>query len=429
MFKPENIKIGVIGLGYVGLPLAVAFAEKYTVVGYDINTQRIASLNNGTDETGEVADDDLKAVLNTLSNSIGLTLSDDIASLNNANVYIITVPTLIYENKEPDFRFLFKAAETIGSILKKNDTVIFESTVYPGATEEECVPILEQYSDLQYNTDFFVGYSPERINPGDKKNTLKSIIKLTSGSNEDTRLFVDTLYASIITAGTYSVSSIKIAEAAKVIENSQRDINIAFVNELSKVFAPMGIPTREVLEAAATKWNFLNFVPGLVGGHCIGINPYFLVHKSTALGYVPNLILDGRKINESMPSFVADQIILHLAKRRVLPKDASVLILGATFKENCPDTRNSKVKELIKSLAVYESNISVYDPIAIGLEHTGFNIYTDINALQNLQFDSIILAVSHIEFANVGWEKYLKPEGFIFDIKGFLPVSEKVIQL
>ena len=429
MFKTGNIKIGVIGLGYVGLPLAVAFAEKYTVVGYDINTQRITSLNNGTDETGEVADHDLKTVLDTSTNQLGLTLSADLELLNSANVYIITVPTLIFENKEPDFRLLFKAAETIGSILKKNDTIIFESTVYPGATEEECVPILEQFSGLQYNKDFFVGYSPERINPGDKKNTLKSIIKLTSGSNEDTRLFVDSLYASIITAGTYSVGSIKIAEAAKVIENSQRDINIAFVNELSKVFAPMGIPTREVLEAAATKWNFLNFVPGLVGGHCIGINPYFLVHKSTALGYVPNLILDGRKINESMPSFVADQIILHLAKRRVLPQDASVLILGATFKENCPDTRNSKVKELIKSLVVYESNISVYDPIAIGLEHTGFNIYTDINALQNLQFDSIVLAVSHTEFANVKWENYLKREGFIFDIKGFLPVSEKVIQL
>ena len=429
MFKTGNIKIGVIGLGYVGLPLAVAFAEKYTVVGYDINTQRITSLNNGTDETGEVADHDLKTVLDTSTNQLGLTLSADLELLNSANVYIITVPTLIFENKEPDFRLLFKAAETIGSILKKNDTIIFESTVYPGATEEECVPILEQFSGLQYNKDFFVGYSPERINPGDKKNTLKSIVKLTSGSNEDTRLFVDSLYASIITAGTYSVGSIKIAEAAKVIENSQRDINIAFVNELSKVFAPMGIPTREVLEAAATKWNFLNFVPGLVGGHCIGINPYFLVHKSTALGYVPNLILDGRKINESMPSFVADQIILHLAKRRVLPQDASVLILGATFKENCPDTRNSKVKELIKSLVVYESNISVYDPIAIGLEHTGFNIYTDINALQNLQFDSIVLAVSHTEFANVKWENYLKREGFIFDIKGFLPVSEKVIQL
>ena len=429
MFKPENIKIGIIGLGYVGLPLAVAFAEKYTVVGYDINTERIASLNNGTDETGEVADLDLKTALDTSTKQFGLTLSADLELLKSANVYIITVPTLVYENKEPDFRFLFKAAETIGSILKKNDTVIFESTVYPGATEEECVPILEQFSGLQYNTDFFVGYSPERINPGDKKNTLKSIIKLTSGSNEDTRLFVDTLYASIIPAGTYSVGSIKIAEAAKVIENSQRDINIAFVNELSKVFAPMGIPTREVLEAAATKWNFLNFVPGLVGGHCIGINPYFLVHKSTALGYVPNLILDGRKINESMPSFVADQIILHLAKRRVLPQDASVLILGATFKENCPDTRNSKVKELIKSLAVFESNICVYDPIAIGLEHDGFNIYTDINTLQNLQFDSIILAVSHTEFDNVKWENYLKQEGFIFDIKGFLPVSEKVIQL
>ena len=429
MFKPENIKIGVIGLGYVGLPLAVAFAEKYTVVGYDINTQRIASLNSGTDETGEVADHDLKAALDTSTNQLGLTLSADLELLQSANVYIITVPTLIYENKEPDFRFLYKAAETIGSILTKNDTVIFESTVYPGATEEECVPILEQFSGLQYNTDFFVGYSPERINPGDKKNTLKSIVKLTSGSNEDTRLFVDTLYASIITAGTYSVGSIKIAEAAKVIENSQRDINIAFVNELSKVFAPMGIPTREVLEAAATKWNFLNFVPGLVGGHCIGINPYFLVHKSSALGYVPNLILDGRMINESMPSFVAEQIVLHLAKRRVLPQDAIILILGATFKENCPDTRNSKVLDLIDRLLVYEPTISVYDPIAVGLVTNSIEIIKEISAIEGKLFDCIVLAVSHSAFLSTNWIPYLQPEGFIYDIKGFLPVSERVIQL
>ena len=429
MFKPENIKIGIVGLGYVGLPLAVAFAEKYTVVGYDINTQRIASLNSGTDETGEVADHDLKAALDTSTNQIGLTLSADLELLQSANVYIITVPTLIYENKEPDFRFLYKAAETIGSILKKNDTVIFESTVYPGATEEECVPILEQFSGLQYNTDFFVGYSPERINPGDKKNTLKSIVKLTSGSNEDTRLFVDTLYASIITAGTYSVGSIKIAEAAKVIENSQRDINIAFVNELSKVFAPMGIPTREVLEAAATKWNFLNFVPGLVGGHCIGINPYFLVHKSSALGYVPNLILDGRKINESMPSFVAEQIVLQLAKRKKLPQASKILILGATFKENCPDTRNSKVFDLIKSLKVYEPSISVYDPIAVGLVTSSIEIIKEISAIEGKLFDCIVLAVSHSAFLSTNWIPYLQPDGFIYDIKGFLPVSERVIQL
>ena len=429
MFKPENIKIGIIGLGYVGLPLAVAFAEKYAVVGYDINTHRIASLINGTDETGEVADHDLKAALDTSSNQIGLSISDDLELLKNANVYIITVPTLIFENKEPDFRFLFNAAETIGSILKKNDTVIFESTVYPGATEEECVPILEQSSGLKYNTDFFVGYSPERINPGDKKNTLKSIIKLTSGSNEDTRLFVDTLYASIITAGTYSVNSIKIAEAAKVIENSQRDINIAFVNELSKVFAPMGIPTREVLEAAATKWNFLNFVPGLVGGHCIGINPYFLVHKSSALGYVPNLILDGRKINESMPSFVADQIVLQLAKRKILPQASKILILGATFKENCPDTRNSKVFDLIGSLSVYEPTISVYDPVAIGLTTSNIELINEITALEGQQFDCIVLAVSHSIFLAIEWNHFLQLDGFIYDIKGFLPLSEKVIQL
>lgn len=429
MFKPENIKIGVIGLGYVGLPLAVAFAEKFKVVGYDINAIRVAELNNGIDKTEEVANNDLKTVLTNSTDKKGLHLSAAIESLKDANVYIITVPTLIYENKEPDFRFLFKAAETIGSILKNKDTVIFESTVYPGATEEECVPILEKFSGLKYNTDFFVGYSPERINPGDKKNTLKSIVKLTSGSNEPTRLFVDTLYASIINAGTYSVSSIKIAEAAKVIENSQRDINIAFVNELSKVFAPMGIPTREVLEAAATKWNFLNFVPGLVGGHCIGINPYFLVHKSSSLGYVPNLILDGRKINESMPSFVAEQVVLQLAKRKVLPQLANMLILGATFKENCPDTRNSKVKDLINSLTEYEAKVNVYDPYAIGLKESGLNLFTEIKKLKEQAFDCIVLAVAHTEFATIEWVNYLKPEGFIYDIKGFLPQHEKVIQL
>ena len=431
MFRPQNISIGIIGLGYVGLPLAVAFAEKYSVTGFDINDSRIDALNKYSDETGEVDLADLQKVIvkNNAAGNNGLYLSSDKESLSSCNVFIVTVPTLIHPNKEPDFRFLFTASETIGTILKKGDTVIYESTVYPGATEEECVPILEKVSGLKYNLDFFVGYSPERINPGDKKNTLKTIVKLTSGSNEAAKLFVNSLYESIIDAGTFPVSSIKVAEAAKVIENTQRDINIAFVNELSRIFAQMNIPTQEVLQAAGTKWNFLNFVPGLVGGHCIGINPYFLVHKSSALGYVPDLILDGRKINESMPSFIAEQIVIHLAKRKKLPQSAKVLILGTTFKENCPDIRNSKVGNLIVSLQEYEINISVYDPVAVGLNTASVKSINSFNELANQQFDCIILAVAHSEFRDTDWAKYLHPEGFIYDIKGFLPKGENVIQL
>ena len=431
MFRPENISIGIIGLGYVGLPLAVAFAEKYTVTGFDINSSRITALNNHSDETGEVSSEDLQKFIVTHLNAgrKGLYLSSEKESIGACNVYIVTVPTLILANKEPDFRFLFSASETIGSILKKGDTVIYESTVYPGATEEECVPILEKVSGLKYNVDFFVGYSPERINPGDKKYTLKTIVKLTSGSNEATKVFVNSLYDSIIDAGTFPVSSIKVAEAAKVIENTQRDINIAFVNELSRIFAQMNIPTQEVLQAAGTKWNFLKFVPGLVGGHCIGINPYFLVHKSSTLGYIPELILDGRKINESMPSFVAEQIVLHLAKRKVLPQSAKVLILGATFKENCPDTRNSKVSNLIASLQEYEVNISIYDPVATGLSIPDVSLINFSDELADQQFDCIILTVAHAEFKGTDWTKYLQPEGFIYDIKGFIPASNRVIQL
>ena len=431
MFRPESINIGIVGLGYVGLPLAVAFAEKYSVTGFDINSSRIAALNNYSDETGEVGLADLKKVIvkNNVAGTKGLFLSSDKESLRSCNIFIVTVPTLIHANKEPDFRFLFSASETIGSLLKKGDTVIYESTVYPGVTEEECVPILEKVSGLPFNVDFFVGYSPERINPGDKKHTLKTIVKLTSGSNEETKLLVNLIYASIIDAGTFPVSSIKIAEAAKVIENTQRDINIAFVNELSRIFALMNIPTKEVLQAAGTKWNFLNFVPGLVGGHCIGINPYFLVHKSSALGYVPQLILDGRKINESMPSFVAEQIVLQLAKRKVLPQSANVLILGATFKENCPDTRNSKVGNLIESLQEYEVSISIYDSVAIGLNTASLKSTNNFNDLIDQQFDCIILAVAHTEFKDTDWTKYLHSQGFIYDIKGFLPKGENVIQL
>ena len=418
MFQLENIKIGIVGLGYVGLPLAIAFAEKYTVTGYDINTTRITELNKGIDETGEVSSEDL-------NKADKLNLSCSLKDLANCTVYIITVPTLINQDKEPDFKFLYNASETIASLLKKGDTVIYESTVYPGATEEECIPILEQLSGLTLNKDFFVGYSPERINPGDKKNTLKTIVKLTSGSNEATRIFVDELYGSIITAGTYSVSSIKVAEAAKVIENTQRDINIAFVNELSQILAPMAVSTQEVLAAAGTKWNFLKFTPGLVGGHCIGINPYFLSYKSTSLGYTPQLILNSRRINEGMPLFVAEQIILHLAKRQIAPSTAKLLILGTSFKENCPDVRNSKVLELIEKLAEYKVQLTVFDPIVVGME----TVVADIAAPPHQQFDCIVLAVAHNEFLLTNWSDYLSANGFIYDIKGFLPVNSNTIRL
>jgi len=418
MFKPESIKIGIVGLGYVGLPLAIAFAEKYTVTGYDINAKRINELNKSIDETGEVSTDDL-------NNADKLTLTSSLNELSNCNVFIITVPTLINQYKEPDFRFLFKASEDIASILKKGDTVIYESTVYPGATEEECIPILEKISGLTLNIDFFVGYSPERINPGDKKNTLKTIVKLTSGSNEATRVFVDHLYSSIITAGTCSVSSIKVAEAAKVIENTQRDINIAFVNELSQILAPMAVSTQEVLAAAGTKWNFLKFTPGLVGGHCIGINPYFLSYKSSTLGYTPQLILNSRRINEGMPLFVAEQIILHLAKRQISPVVAKILILGASFKENCPDVRNSKVLELISNLEEYKVQLTVFDPIVAGMD----SVVSDIKVLQHLQFDCIVLAVPHNDFLITNWSDYLSTSGFIYDIKGFLPLATNTIRL
>lgn len=413
-------KISIIGLGYVGLPLARLFATKYNVVGFDINTARILELNSGIDSTLEIESDMLNAVLKSENNSSnGLFVTSDKSNISDSSVYIITVPTPVDNNNNPDLTPLIKASETVGSVLKKNDIVVYESTVYPGATEEDCIPVLERVSGLKFNLDFFVGYSPERINPGDKEKTVEKILKVTSGSNAETAETVDKLYSSVITAGTYKATSIKVAEAAKVIENSQRDINIAFVNELSKIFHTLGIDTNEVLQAAGTKWNFLPFKPGLVGGHCIGVDPYYLAQKAESMGYIPELILAGRRMNESMASYVASQVVKLMLAKNIHIKDAKVLILGATFKENCPDIRNTKIIDLVNSLKEYSMEVEVYDPIAdsVGLEH-----YYQIKLKQtiDIQYDAVVLAVSHTEFYQLDIKSMIKSTGVIYDIKGLL---------
>lgn len=413
-------KISIIGLGYVGLPLARLFATKYNVVGFDINTSRIDELNSGFDSTLEIDSDMLKAVLKSTNNTEkGLFVSTDKSTIADSNIYIITVPTPVDNNNNPDLTPLIKASETVGIVLKKNDIVVYESTVYPGATEEDCIPVLEKVSGLKYNMDFFVGYSPERINPGDKEKTVEKILKVTSGSNPDTAEIVDKLYNSVITAGTFKAASIKVAEAAKVIENSQRDINIAFVNELSKIFHTLGIDTNEVLEAAGTKWNFLPFKPGLVGGHCIGVDPYYLAQKAESMGYMPELILAGRRMNESMATYVASQVVKLMLAKNIHIQDANVLVLGATFKENCPDIRNTKIIDLVDSLKEYSMNVEVYDPVAdgVGLEH-----HYKIKLKQTLdsKYDAVILAVSHKEFNQLDIKSMIKPIGVVYDIKGIL---------
>lgn len=369
-------KLAIIGLGYVGLPLARLFATKYPVVGFDINLKRIQELQQGTDSTLEVEDTVLQSVLvkenpfnchpELVSGSMGLGLycSSDISDIQEANVYIVTVPTPVDKNNRPDLTPLYKASETVGKVLKKGDIVIYESTVYPGVTEEECVPVLERISGLQFNVDFFAGYSPERINPGDKEHTVEKILKVTAGSTPEIGEKVDALYKSVITAGTHLAPTIKVAEAAKVIENSQRDINIAFVNELAKIFQLMGIDTHEVLKAAGTKWNFLPFKPGLVGGHCIGVDPYYLAQKAQELGYHPEIILAGRRLNDSMGEYVATQVVKTMIKKDIKVNGAQVLVLGITFKENCPDVRNTKVVDVVKALQDYGTHITIYDPWA-----------------------------------------------------------------
>ena len=418
----KDIKIAIIGLGYVGLPLARLFATKYAVVGFDINQKRINELQSGNDVTLEVEEDVLKATLKNENNAeLGLFFSYNIDDIKTCNYYIVTVPTPIDKNNKPNLKPLYKSSETVGKVLKKGDIVIYESTVYPGVTEDECIPILENISKLKFNKDFYAGYSPERINPGDKLHTVDKILKVTSGSTPETGKKVDDLYASVITAGTYLAPSIKVAEAAKVIENSQRDINIAFVNELAKIFNLMDIDTHSVLEAAGTKWNFLPFKPGLVGGHCIGVDPYYLAQKAIAVGYHPEIILAGRRVNDSMGQYVASEVIKLMAQNNILIKGAKVLVLGITFKENCPDVRNTKVVDVINQLKSYGTDVTIYDPWAnqdaVNLE---YNLQTT-KELPNGKFDAIVLAVAHKEFLqNEGFQTKLKEHGILYDVKGVL---------
>jgi len=412
-------KIAVIGLGYVGLPLARLFATKYNVVGFDINKKRIEELKQGKDITLEVEDDILQTVLKSTNDSnIGLFISNRLEDIADAVFYIVTVPTPVDRYNRPDLTPLYKASETVGKVLKKGDIVVYESTVYPGVTEEECVPVLEKVSGLKFNEDFFAGYSPERINPGDKEHTVEKILKVTSGSTPETGEIVDDLYKSVITAGTHLAPAIKVAEAAKVIENSQRDINIAFVNELAKIFNLLDINTQAVLEAAGTKWNFLPFKPGLVGGHCIGVDPYYLAQKAQEHGYHPEIILAGRRLNDGMGEYIAHEIIKLMVKRDIAVKKADILVLGITFKENCPDVRNTKVVDILNTLKEFEPNITIYDPWAdpkeVGYEYG----WISENKLPcNKKFDAIVLTVAHKEFLNIRYEDLKKPNAILYDVK------------
>lgn len=431
MYKLKSEKIAIIGLGYVGLPLAVEFAKKHIVIGYDILQQRVEELRGGKDITLEVSDEELAKVVTTQgSDSIGLYCTSDIEELKSCNIYIITVPTPVDKNNSPDLSPLFKATAMVSKALKRGDIVVYESTVYPGVTEDECVPILAKHSGLKFNTDFFVGYSPERINPGDKQHTVTNILKITSGSTPEIATKIDNLYKSIISAGTYKASSIKVAEAAKVIENAQRDINIAFVNELAMIFNHLGIDTSEVLKAAGTKWNFLNFKPGLVGGHCIGVDPYYLAQKAQEVGYHPEIILAGRRVNNGMGKYVADQLVKKMIAKKIPVVGAKILILGFTFKENCPDVRNTKVIDIIKRLQEYHVNITVHDPWA-NVDHAQqhYGIWCENGTSKTRKYDAVILAVAHTEFEELDITSLLKPKSVLYDIKSMLPKSLDAVRL
>lgn len=421
----ENVKLAIIGLGYVGLPLAVEFGKYRSVVGFDINQARIGALKAGHDATLEVSDLELKE-------AVQLRFSNQLHDLVECNVFIVTVPTPIDEHKKPDLSPLIKASQTIGKVLKKGDVVIYESTVYPGATEEDCVPVLEQVSGLTFNVDFFAGYSPERINPGDKEHRVTTIKKVTSGSTPEIAELVDALYREIITAGTHKASSIKVAEAAKVIENTQRDLNIALINELALIFNKMGIDTQAVLEAAGTKWNFLPFRPGLVGGHCIGVDPYYLTHKAQSIGYHPEIILAGRRLNDSMGAYVVSQLIKGMLKRRIHVDGARVLVMGLTFKENCPDLRNTKVVDIVRELADYNIEVDVYDPWASVVEAQHEYAITPIAAPEPNAYDGIIIAVAHNEFRALGAaniRKHGKAKHVLYDLKYLVSAEESDLRL
>ncbi|NLA89157.1 MAG: Vi polysaccharide biosynthesis UDP-N-acetylglucosamine C-6 dehydrogenase TviB [Alcaligenaceae bacterium] len=423
--KLEDIKLAVIGLGYVGLPLAVEFAKKRPVIGFDINHQRVEELKGGEDHTLEVEPQDLKAAKY-------LSYTANTEDLREANVFIVTVPTPIDEYKRPDLTPLLKASEMLGKVLKKGDIVIYESTVYPGATEDDCVPVLEKFSGLTFNQDFFVGYSPERINPGDKERRVSNIIKVTSGSTPESAELIDQLYQQIITAGTHKAASIKVAEAAKVIENTQRDVNIALINELAIIFNRMGIDTEAVLVAAGTKWNFLPFRPGLVGGHCIGVDPYYLTHKAQSIGYHPEIVLAGRRLNDSMGTYVVAQLIKAMTKKRIQVQESRVLVMGLTFKENCPDLRNTRVVDIIHELAEYNINVDVYDPWVDPDECEREYGIKPIQTLEDGVYDGIVLAVAHQQFREMGVDKIRakgKPEHILYDLKYVFDADDADIRL
>ncbi|WP_338646139.1 nucleotide sugar dehydrogenase [Flavobacterium sp. KS-LB2] len=414
-------KIAIIGLGYVGLPLARLFATKYSTVGFDINKNRISELNTGHDHTLEVEDEILQAVLvDKFSDKVGLYCTNDLEILKGCNVFIVTVPTPVDKNNRPDLTPLYKASETVAKVLKKGDIVIYESTVYPGVTEEECVPVLERVSGLQFNVDFFAGYSPERINPGDKAHTVEKILKVTAGSTPEIGIVVDELYKSVITAGTHLAPCIKVAEAAKVIENSQRDINIAFVNELAKIFNLMDIDTHAVLEAAGTKWNFLPFKPGLVGGHCIGVDPYYLAQRAQEFGYHPEIILAGRRLNDSMGEYVASQVVKLMIQKGITIKGASLLMLGITFKENCPDVRNTKIVDVVAALKDYGVIITIYDPWANPNEVLHEYQLKTTKELPTHTFDAVVLGVAHECFLELDYSLLQKQISLLYDVKGVL---------
>ncbi|MES9816473.1 MAG: Vi polysaccharide biosynthesis UDP-N-acetylglucosamine C-6 dehydrogenase TviB [Candidatus Thiodiazotropha sp.] len=419
MFDLRKVRIGVLGLGYVGLPLAVEFGKKYPTIGLDINDARVAELKSGQDSSLEVDPEELQKVPY-------LSYTSNLDDLKPCNIYIVTVPTPINEHKQPDLSPLIGASHALGKILKKDDIAIFESTVYPGATEEVCVPIMEADSGLKFNQDFYVGYSPERINPGDKEHRLPTIKKVTSGSTPEVTDFVDELYRSIITAGTHKASSIKIAEAAKVIENTQRDVNIALINELALIFNRLGIDTQEVLEAAGSKWNFLPFRPGLVGGHCIGVDPYYLTHKAQSIGYQPEIILAGRRLNDGMGAYVVHSVVKMMMKRGIASNNSRVLVLGLTFKENCPDLRNTRVVDIVSEFEDYGAQVDVYDPWVSQVEAEEEYGLRPISEIKEGEYDAVILAVAHSEFQQMGVQKirtFCKENGVLFDVKNVLPAD------
>lgn len=415
-------RIAVIGLGYVGLPLAVEFAKHFPVIGFDINTQRVTELQSGVDNTLEVENDHLKQVIVTdAPTDKGLFCTNGLSKIEDCNYYIVTVPTPVDKYNRPDLTPLYKSSETVGKVLKKGDIVIYESTVYPGVTEDECVPVLERVSGLKYNEDFYCGYSPERINPGDKEHTVTKILKVTSGSTPEVADKVDELYRTIITAGTHKATSIKVAEAAKVIENSQRDINIAFVNELAKIFNRLGIDTHDVLEAAGTKWNFLKYKPGLVGGHCIGVDPFYLAQKAQETGYHPEIILAGRRLNDSMGGYIAGEVVKMMLKKNANVKNADILLLGITFKENCPDVRNTRVVDIYHELCSYDMNVTVCDPWAAPAEvKHEYGVPTQKEVPTDKKYDAVVVAVAHNEFVGVDWRAKVKDNGVVYDVKGCL---------